>query len=69
MLHNFPRMVDIAKEFRRLGKPIVAGGVAIYALKQEIVSNNPFTSVVIGEAENLWGKILEDFERGALQLI
>jgi radical SAM superfamily enzyme YgiQ (UPF0313 family) len=67
MLHNIPRMYDIAEEFRRRGKPTVAGGVAVYALRQEILSKNPFTSVAIGEGENLWEGILEDFERGALQ--
>jgi len=59
------RAYQIASEYRKRGVPVVMGGfhatlcpdeVAIYA-----------ESVLIGEAENLWPKLLDDFRHGQLQ--
>ena len=44
--------------------PVIMGGLTISALAEE--AREHCTSVVIGEGEPLWNRVLADFERGAL---
>ena len=67
MLRHIPRAIDIAKEFQRRGKTTIIGGVGAFALKEEIEKSGAFDSIVIGEADELWKEILNDFEKCCLK--
>lgn len=56
---------QLASIFKSKGMPIVIGGLHVSAEPQE--AKEYVDSVVIGEAEPLWPKVIEDFRRGQLQ--
>ena len=56
------RAYEIADEFRRRGKIVVAGGFHATFRPEEAAEH--FDAVVIGEAEGLWPRVLEDIQRG-----
>jgi len=60
-----PRAYQIADRFRQQGVPVVMGGMHASALPDEALQH--VDSVVIGEAEELWPQLLEDFQQGSLQ--
>jgi len=60
-----PKAYEIADEFRRRGKTVILGGLHPTALPSE--AKKHADSVVIGEAEFLWPKLLKDFEGGKLK--
>lgn len=60
-----PRAYEIADEFRRRGVPVVMGGYHPSALPME--AKQHADSVVIGDAEDTWPKLLEDFVKGRLK--
>jgi radical SAM superfamily enzyme YgiQ (UPF0313 family) len=57
----------IADEFRKHGKKVVLGGPHPSALQEEAKLHSD--SVVIGEAENTWPRLLENFENKQLKPI
>ncbi len=59
------RAYQIAQIYRKKGIPTVMGGIHVSMMPEEAV--NYCDAVVIGEAENIWPKVLEDFESGKLQ--
>ena len=65
MTANAPRAYDLCHEFKKRGKTVVIGGVHPTILPDEALLHAD--SVVIGEAEGVWGKVLEDFEREVLK--
>ena len=60
-----PRAYEIADHFRRRGIKVVMGGMHVSALPDE--ARQHCDSVVVGEAEVLWPRLLADFERNTLQ--
>ncbi len=56
-----PRAYQIAKEFKKRNKTVIMGGVHATILPQEVL--NHVDSVVIGEAENIWPKVISDFQK------
>lgn len=54
-----------ADRLRERGKKVVFGGIHVSALPQEAILHAD--TVVIGEAENVWKDVLDDFDRGALK--
>lgn len=56
---------EIARRFRDQGVPVVMGGLHVTACPDEALEH--CTSVVIGEGEPLWPRVIEDFRRGRLQ--
>ncbi|GAG81765.1 unnamed protein product, partial [marine sediment metagenome] len=60
-----PRGYEIADEFRKRGVKVVLGGIHSSALPQEAIQHAD--SVVIGEAENLWPEVIEDFKKKRLK--
>lgn len=60
-----PRAYEIAEEFRKRGVPVVMGGIHASYMSDEALRY--VDTVVIGEAENTWAKVLEDFEAGQMQ--
>jgi radical SAM superfamily enzyme YgiQ (UPF0313 family) len=67
MTTTSPRAYEIAQHFRRPGTKVVMGGMHVSALPNEALQH--CDSVVVGEAETLWPKVLADFEQDRLQPI
>lgn len=60
-----PRAYEIADEFRAKGVPVVLGGIHASMLPEEAIQHAD--SVVIGEAEDIWSKLIDDLQKGKLQ--
>ena len=56
---------QVADEYRRRGIPVVLGGLHVSSLPEEAKAR--CTSVVVGEGELMWGRVLDDFSAGKLQ--
>ena len=65
MTSNVSRGYDLAKIFKGRGKSVVMGGIHPTVLPDEALLHAD--SVVIGEAEEVWETLLEDFQNGKLQ--
>ena len=65
MTASAPRAYAIADSFRERGIPVVMGGMHPSALPEEAAEHAD--AVVVGEAENQWPGVLEDFAAGRLQ--
>ncbi len=59
------RGAKIAKRFMKRGVPVVAGGIHISCDPDNC--EGLFTSICVGPAERVWGKILDDTEKGELK--
>ena len=59
------RAFEIADEFRKRGIPVVMGGPHATLAPYEALEH--VDAVVIGEAENVWDQLLEDFKAGQLK--
>lgn len=57
------RVYKIAEEFRKRGKKVVIGGIHASMLPEEAIGHAD--SVVIGEAEDIWKEVIDDFKAGA----
>lgn len=55
----------VADHYRSRGIPVVMGGLHVSSLPDEAKAH--CTSVIVGEGEPLWPRVLADFERNALQ--
>lgn len=60
-----PRAYEIADEFRVRNIPVVLGGIHASMLPEEAIQHAD--SVVIGEAEEIWPKLIDGFRLGELQ--
>jgi len=60
-----PRAYEIAAAFRKRGVPVVMGGIHASYMTEEALRYAD--AVVVGEGENIWPKVLEDYERGQMQ--
>ena len=67
MTTTAPRAYEIADQFRRRGLKVVMGGMHASALPDEALEH--CDSVVVGEAEELWPRLMRDFEQNSLQRI
>jgi radical SAM superfamily enzyme YgiQ (UPF0313 family) len=65
MTSNAPRAYRMAGEFKKRGRTVVMGGVHPTVLPEEAIRYSD--AVVIGEAEDTWSTLLDDFEQGKLQ--
>jgi radical SAM superfamily enzyme YgiQ (UPF0313 family) len=61
------RAYEIAAEFRRRKVPVVLGGFHATAVPEEAAQHAD--AVVIGQAEALWPRLLEDARSGRLQRV
>ena len=64
MTPQAPRAYAIADAFRSRGVPVVMGGFHASVLPEEALGH--VDSVVAGEGEMVWPRLLEDFQRGGL---
>lgn len=65
MTYLAPRAYEIASRFRERGITVVLGGIHVSMCPQE--AKEHADSVVIGEAEKTWPRLIEDFRRGELK--
>ncbi len=59
------RAYEVATHFRRLGVPVVTGGIHATMCLEEAMER--VDSVVTGEAEGIWPQVLEDARNGGLK--
>jgi len=59
------RAYEVAAHFRRLGVPVVMGGIHATMCLDEVMQRAD--SVVTGEAEGIWRQVLEDARQGSLK--
>jgi len=59
------RAYEVAAYFRRLGVPVVMGGIHASVCMDEVMER--VDSVVTGEAEGVWPQVLEDTRHGSLK--
>ena len=59
------RAYEVATHFRRLGVPVVMGGIHATMCLEEVMER--VDSVVTGEAEGIWPQVLEDARHGILK--
>ncbi|MEK7711616.1 MAG: radical SAM protein, partial [Pseudomonadota bacterium] len=62
-----PRAYELAAHFRKRGVPVVMGGIHASYMPDEALRY--VDAVVVGEAENIWPQLLEDFEQGRMQKV
>ena len=62
-----PRAYEIAKEFRKRGKTVVMGGVHPTYCPDEALQHAD--AIVCGEAEDLWPRLVADYEAGMMQRV
>lgn len=60
-----PRSYEIADEYRKRGVPVVMGGIHVSMLPEEAIQH--CDSVVIGEAEEIWQKVVRDAQKKKLE--
>lgn len=65
MGHAIVRSLDIAREFKKRGKTVILGGYMASLMPEE--AKKYCHAVVIGDAENVWNQVLEDYEAGTLK--
>jgi len=64
---TFYRAVEIARHYTQRGIPVVMGGIHVTARPEDCL---PYAdAVVVGEAEHIWPRLLEDAARGALKKV
>jgi radical SAM superfamily enzyme YgiQ (UPF0313 family) len=59
------RAYEVATRFRRLGVPVVMGGIHATMCQEEAMER--VDAVVTGEAEGIWPQVLEDTRHGCLK--
>ena len=65
MGHAIIRTIDIAQEFKRRGKTVILGGYMVSLMAEE--AGRYCDTVVIGDAENVWSRVIEDYQKGELK--
>lgn len=58
---------ELAAKYRALGVPVVAGGPHVSYWVEEALRH--VDAVVVGEAEEVWARVLRDLERGRLERV
>jgi radical SAM superfamily enzyme YgiQ (UPF0313 family) len=67
LVSQAPRAFAIADEFRRRGVTVVLGGLTVSCLPE--LAKAHADAVVLGEAEGVWPRVLEDAEHGRLKAV
>ena len=65
MAQQATRAYEIADAFRKRGIKVVIGGIHATVLPEE--AQQHADAVVVGEAEPVWARLMQDFRAGALQ--
>ena len=66
--NQYPRGRDLARRFRRRGLPVLMGGFHVSSHPPSCEELGALgVTVVLGEADDTWPRLLDDYRRGALQ--
>ena len=65
MTSQIPRAYQIAETFRQRNRRVVLGGIHVTSLPDE--AGRHADSLVLGEAEEIWGTVIEDARRNRLK--
>lgn len=65
MTANAPRAYELCQEFRKRGRTVILGGVHPTILPDEALQHAD--CVVVGEAEGVWEKLIQDFQNNNLK--
>ena len=65
MGHAVMRTIDIANKFKELGKTVILGGYMVSLMPEE--AKKYCDSVMIGDSEETWGEMLNDYRNGTLK--
>ncbi|MBI5183265.1 MAG: B12-binding domain-containing radical SAM protein [Nitrospinae bacterium] len=65
MTAHAPRAYEISTRFRARGIKVVLGGIHPSVMSEEAIQHAD--AVVIGEAEDVWASLIEDFKRGGMK--
>ena len=67
--NQYPRGRDLGLQFVAQGLPTMMGGFHVSGYPESVkFLNSCGITTIVGEAENLWGHIIEDFLRGELKI-
>jgi radical SAM superfamily enzyme YgiQ (UPF0313 family) len=67
--NQYPRGRDLGLQFVAHGLPTMMGGFHVSGYPESVkFLNRCGITTIVGEAENLWGQIIEDYLRGELQI-
>ncbi len=61
------RAYEISSVYRKMGSPVILGGIHASMVPEEAL--NYVSTVVVGEAESLWPRVIHDFLGGRLKSI
>ncbi len=64
-LDVMPRAIEIARTFRAMGVPVVAGGIHVSCDPEGCAAH--FDAICVGPAERVWARMLADAQRKQLQ--
>ncbi len=67
LLPNVPRAIDIARKYKERKKSVIIGGPGAYSVDKYIESSGCFDSIVLGEADDIWETVVDDFDQGQLK--
>ena len=65
LTHQMPNAYFISDRLRSEGTKVILGGMHVTALPDEALMHAD--SIIVGEAESVWGEILDDFIKGSLK--
>jgi len=63
--YQAPRAYDLARAYKKTGAKIIMGGIHSSVMPDEVAQY--VDSVFIGEADQMWGQVIEDFCNGGLK--
>lgn len=63
----YPHACEVARKFRKLGKTVIAGGRYASTFPREVIPHMDVT--VVGEAEKIWPRVVEDLVRGKAEKV
>lgn len=64
---QLPRAFEIADQYRKMGKPVLFGGIAVMLHSDEVMAHAD--SVFLGEVEGRLFDVIKDFEQGTPQKV
>ncbi len=65
MTTNANRVYELSELYRKQGVPTVMGGIHASMCQEE--ASNYVDTVVVGEAESIWSKVIDDFNNNRMQ--
>lgn len=65
MGHGVLRTLDLAQEFKKMGKTVILGGYMVSLMPEE--AEKYCDALVVGDAEDIWLELIRNWEQGVLK--